>query len=206
LIMKPRITATRIYTFAAPLCLVAPALVPWSIDRAVMLSVLLTGLPLSIMAALLATIHAQYRLRETLHKATALIWAVSAFLIASPLPAWVSSAQTADVIWSARTAVDACASLLFVWVAWRAWKFPSRPRFLLTMGLAAVALFLSALTYEGVRQAFVAPTADRHADLQSVAAGIAEFFINAVVTCVLLVPAVAGRLFVGPGEVEPLAG
>jgi hypothetical protein len=86
------------------------------------LSVLLIGLPLSIMAVLLATIHAQYRLRETLHWVTSLVWVVSAVLVAAPPPAWVLSVRIADVIWSARTAIEACAPLLFVWVAWRAWS------------------------------------------------------------------------------------
>lgn len=192
--------------FGALLCLIAPAVVPMTIDRVVVLSVVLTGLPLSIMAGLLASIHAQCRLRETVHCATALMWVVSAVLIASPLPAWVSSSQAVDVIWSARTAIDACASVLFVCVAWRAWTLPWRPRLLLIIGFVAVVLFFGALAYQGVRQALVPQTADRHADLQSVSEGLAEFFMNAVVTCVLLLPAVAGRLFVGQAGVEPLAG
>src|SRR5262245_9311553 len=65
--MKRR-TASRIYVFAAALCLVVPTVVPTAtfepgtLIRFVGLQVLLTGLPLSIMAGLLAIIHAQYQL------------------------------------------------------------------------------------------------------------------------------------------------
>ena len=85
--------ADRIYAFAVPLCLIAPAVVPIAIERFVVLSALLTGLPLSIMAALLATLHAQYRLQQALHRATALAWLVGAVLLVTPLPAWISSLE-----------------------------------------------------------------------------------------------------------------
>jgi hypothetical protein len=184
----------HIYTLAAPVCLVAPAVIPIGMNPFVVASeMVLGGLPMSIMALLLANIHAQYRLTDTVNQVAAAVWVVGTLLILTPLSPWTFSWLGASPIFFAQAAATTLATLLFAILAWRAWRLPSRARFVLSIGFGAVAWFFAPLACQRLVQTFVPAYTE---GLSGYAQAQSEFFIGAAITGVLLLPAVVGRLFI----------
>jgi hypothetical protein len=160
--------------------LVAPALSFSTIDRVVVWSyVLLVGVPLTIMAIILATTCAQYGLVNWADRATALVWAASALLVLTPFEVWVP--QGASVVHWARIIAAALVALLFVGSALRVGRLPGKQRFFLSLGFGAVALFFG----DRARR-YILPTDGT--GLEAATEALAEFFLGAVLACVLLLP------------------
>ncbi len=81
-----------IYLWATAVCLVAPALGFATTGRTTWSYVLLGGMPLSMMAVLLAAVHRGYRLVDD-YSWTAMAWTVGATLILMPLEIWVPTSS-----------------------------------------------------------------------------------------------------------------
>src|SRR6188472_3956086 len=78
---------------ATAVCLIAPALGFATTDRMTWSYVLLGGMPLSMMAVLLAAVHRGYRLVDG-YSWTAMAWTAGATLILMPLEIWVPPSLT----------------------------------------------------------------------------------------------------------------
>ena len=167
-----------IYLWATAVCLVAPALGFATTDRTTWSYVLLGGMPLSLMAVLLAAVHRGYRLVDG-YSWTAMAWIVGATLILMPLEIWVPPSLTRWV----RVIMAALVAALFVRLVARAWQRPWRDGAVLVLGFGAVALFFG---YRAGKYVSAANTTG----LEAAAGALAEFFIDALVTSVLLLPAV----------------
>jgi hypothetical protein len=167
------------------MCLVAPAFgftTPIA-DRIVWMYVLLAGLPVSVMAMLLAGIHAKHRLIDGVYRSAAIVWAASATLVLTPLQAWVSSLQAASALHWVRMIATALVALLFVGLTTRVWKLPWMERISLTLAFASVALFFGNRAGGYI---FGMNTTGLEAESEA----LAEFFVEGVLTCVLLSPGV----------------
>jgi hypothetical protein len=189
--MKPRgISASHIYMCAAPVCLIGPATGPAAIDFVLMTYVVLEGLPMTVMALLLGTIHSQYKLTARIYKLTALVWVSGTLVIVTPLPAWYPSDQIANTIYWFRPAVALIVSCFFARLGWESRALPMRSRMLLSIGFVAVALFFATLAYSLVHSLVVQPLSR----LAAATEWLAGFFTTGMVTCALLLPAVVGRI------------
>jgi len=175
-------SASAIYAVGAILCSVAPALAFTTIERAVVVwsYVLLAGVPLSIMAILLALIHAQRVLVDPVYRTTAIVWAAGALLVLTPFDLWVPIQGVFVGRW-ARAIATALVALLFLRITLRAWKLPARGRILTMLGFGSVAMFFG---YRAVRYIF--PT--NSTGLEAASEALAEFFRDAVFACLLLLP------------------
>jgi hypothetical protein len=168
-----------IYLWATAICLVAPALgFVTTADRTVWSYVLLGGVPLSMMAVLLAAVHRGYRLFDR-YSWTAMAWTLGATLILMPLE---TSATISLTRW-ARAIMTALVAALFVRLVARAWQLPWRDGAALVLGFGAVALFFG---YRAGKYVSAANTTG----LEAAVDALAEFFIDALVTSLLLLPAV----------------
>ena len=179
---------SAVYGAAAIACLVGPALGWTTMDPIVVWSfVLLAGVPVTVMAILLALIHAQHGLVDHAYRTTAALWAATALLVLTPVDAWVP-VRTAVIVHWARVTATALVPLLFLRLTVHIWKLPGKERIVLALGFGSVAIFFGALALRYV-------LASNSAGLEAVSADLAEFFVDAVVTCLLLLSALAaGRL------------
>ncbi len=191
-------SASAIYVVGAILCSVAPALAFTTIERAVVVwsYVFLAGVPLGIMAILLALIHAQRVLVDPVYRTTAIVWAAGALLVLTPFDLWMPIQGVSVGRW-ARAIATALVAMLFLRLTLRAWKLPARGRILTMLGFGSVAMFFG---YRAVRYIF--PT--NSTGLEAASEALAEFFLDAVFACLLLLPElVAGRVVRGRVHERP---
>jgi uncharacterized membrane protein YozB (DUF420 family) len=178
-----------VYTFASAICLIAPALgsIPVGVipveQRIVWSYVLLAGVPLSVMAMLLAGIHATHGLIDAVYRMAAIMWVASTTLLLAPLEWWGRSPESTAILHWARIIATALVALLFVRLAARVWKLPWKERVSLALAFGWVALFFG---YRAGRYIIGMNTTG----LEATAEALAEFFVDAVFACVLLLPAV----------------
>jgi hypothetical protein len=165
------------------MCLGAPALGFTPVNVVVWSHILLVGLPLSVMAMLLAAIHAKHRLIDVIYRVAAIAWIASATLVLTPLDRWASTAHTESALRWVRILATAMVALLFVLLTARVWKLSWMERISLALAFGSVALFFG---YRAGRYIVGFNTTG----LEAAAEALAEFFIDAVLTCVLLVPGV----------------
>jgi hypothetical protein len=140
--------------------------------------VLLAGLPLAIMAMALAILHAQHGLVERIYRILALAWAVAALVVLAPFPVVKHLPGASAVLWT-RVVASALAAARFAGLVVHAWK--RRGRVSLAIGFDGVALFF------GFRAGRYLVPSDP-GGLESVTEALADFFVNAVITCALLLP------------------
>jgi hypothetical protein len=134
-------SAARIYSIAAPLCVVAPVFVPpWLFDKTVALTyVAFGGLPMCGLAVLLATIHWQHQLEGWTYRAIAWIWTAAALLAFVPVGAWVDSRLWGNTSLGLRALMMVSAALLLMLLAIRVWRLATNVRTVLAAGIAFVA-------------------------------------------------------------------
>jgi hypothetical protein len=175
-----------VYSIAAVVCVVAPALASTTVDRVVLSYVLLAGVPVGIMAILLALIHSQHRLIDRAYRATALMWAVGVLLVLTPFEAWLPFEGAWSVARWTRAVATALIAGLFMQSIVRIWSLRWEERIPLALGFGSVAIFFG---YRAGRYVFP-PTSS---GLESMTEALANFFLDAVVTCLLLLPALASK-------------
>lgn len=175
------ISVSALYGVAAIVSVAAPASALMTIDNVVTWSfILLAGVPLGVIAAALGLLHAQYGLIERVYRRTAIACAVTAWLVLAPLEIWVPF-QGAPIIHWARVTATAIVALLFAQLTVRVWKLPGKASILLALGFGSVALFF------GFRaRRYIVPSDD--VGLEAATGALAEFFLDGVVTCGLLLP------------------
>jgi len=173
-------------------CLAAPYILPPSSENAlVWAKFLFTGVPLCVSGLLLAAVHVQHRLDETLDRATALVWAFGVFLMALPTPFWGAAVGRYNlVLWIQATAVALAAGFL-VALAGRVWAQRSRMRLFLSAGIAALALLFGWVTYRIVSGIGVEYTGG----LEGVANETAKFLWAIAIACTALIIGVLGHQF-----------
>jgi hypothetical protein len=178
-----------IYIVAATGCVLAPALALTSIDRVVVWSyVLFAGLPLSMMAILLALIHAQNGFAGSVYRTTAIVWAAGALLVLTPFEVWLPS-HLAVVIGWARIIATALVAVLFARLSLFAWRIQKKGRIFVALGCGAVALFF------GFRAGRYLIPSDA-VGMEAASEGLVEFFFDAVFACVLLATGLVGAWLV----------
>lgn len=161
--------------------------------------ILLGGLPVSVMAMLLAGIHAQHRLIDAVYRMAAIVWIASATLVLTPLDFLAYSSQGESAIRRVRIIAVALVTLLFVRLAARVWRLPWMERISLTLAFGSVALFFG---YLACLYIFGLNTTG----LEAATEALAEFFLDAVFVCVLLVPAFVTGWLIAPRQNERPAG
>jgi hypothetical protein len=186
--MQRRTSAARIYALTSPLCVVAPALVPPSaFDPTVALThVAFGGLPMCGLAVLLATIHSQHQLEGWTYRWIASIWAAAALLAFVPLGAWVGPHVDWDTSLGLRAVVMVCAALSLIVLAVRVWRLPTNVRTVLAAGIALVGLLFAAFSLHVLRPWLL----EEPTGLAMEARGLANVFLNASITCLVLLSAV----------------
>lgn len=182
-------SVTAIYLCAALACVGAPALGLATVDAvAVWPYVLFAGLPLSIMAVLLAVIHSQHGLVDRSDRLTALVWTIGVLIVLTPFDLWPPFRNTDLLRWAEATAAASIA-VLFMRSTVQAWKQSWAQRIPLALGFFAVSVFFGSRAWRSI-----APTSG--VGLNAAADDLAEFFLDAVTTCFLLLPALAAAWFV----------
>lgn len=182
-------TVTATYLCAALACVLAPALGLTMFDAVVVWPyVLFAGLPLSIMAVLLAVIHSQHSLVDRSYLATALVWTIGALVVLTPFDAWPAFQSVYLARW-ARAVATASIALVFMRSTFRVWKQRWTTRIPLVLGFCAVAMFFGYRAWRYVSQ----PSST---GIDGAAEALADFFLDAVVTCLLLLPGLAAAWFV----------
>jgi len=174
-------SVTAIYAVAALACVLAPALALTTLEQVVVWPyVLFAGLPLSVMAILLATVHAQYGLVDGEYRRTARVWVVGAVFLLTPFELW-RPFQGGYLVRFAGAIATASIAVLFMRSTVRAWRQPWMQRIALTLGFCAVAMFFAYRAWQ-----YVFPA--RGIGVAEAADALAGFFLDAVITCVLLLP------------------
>jgi hypothetical protein len=151
------------------------------------------------MAMLLAGIHAKHRLIDVVYRMAAVVWIAGATLVLAPLDLWASSPQRESAILWVRIAATTLVALAFVRLTVRAWKLPWMERLSLALAFGSVALFFG---YRAGRYILGFNTTG----LDAATEALAEFFIDAVFTCLLLLPGVVTGWVIARGNREPAAG
>lgn len=175
--------ASWTYLFIAPVCALLPFVAP---NDARPLAVVLTvGVPLCIIAVLLAAIHRQHDLTNRTYGVAALSYAIGATVTVSPAGYWIESPVLHRVLFvlSVVTAVFAASALL--WLSVAMWRLHSKLRVVLSVGVGLVALRFAWSAYE---MTFREP-----ASIEELSASLAAFMIDGAIASVVLAFGVIGE-------------